>query len=191
MSGTTVMIDTHTYASYATVAEADAYLAADPTAASAWAALSDDDKARRLVAATRRLDLLPWAGDRTAATQPGQWPRTGLTDADGASVPSDSIPPQIEVATIVLAGSAAVVSVVATDDGADIESEMIGPKQVSYWHRRRGRIERLIGSNPAVLASIRRWLRSGVPAAGAIVSGGTTASAFAPPDRPSTAEGFV
>ena len=195
MSIATIAIGTNSYTSYATVAEADAYLAADPVAAAAWAALSADDKARRLIDATRRLNLLPWAGERTTATQAGEWPRTGLFHDDGTPVQADTIPTQLKTATILLAGMAgdppAAVSAVAADDVGEIESELIGPKQVSYWHRRWGRIERLIGTNPAVLASIRRWLRSGTPPAGAFVSGGTTKSAFAPEDRDGRTEGFA
>ena len=184
MSTVIIMLGGESFRSYATVAQANAYLAADPTAAGPWAVLSDDDKARRLIAASRRLDLLPWAGKRAIGDQALEWPRTGLRDAAGAPVRADDVPAEIATATILLAGDpASVVSTVATDDDAEIESEMIGPKQASYWHRRRGRVERIIGHNPAVLSLVRQWLRSAAPPAGAVVSGGTTESAFYPPYR--------
>jgi hypothetical protein len=46
--------------SYAAIEYADDYLVFDPSYAE-WAALSDDDKARFLVSATRFLDTLNWA----------------------------------------------------------------------------------------------------------------------------------
>lgn len=49
--------------SYATIEQADDYLVFDPLASSDWANLSDDDKARHLVSATRYLDTLDWAKD--------------------------------------------------------------------------------------------------------------------------------
>lgn len=49
--------------SYATIQEADDYLVFDPLAPTDWALLTDDDKARYLVSASRWLDSLDWAKD--------------------------------------------------------------------------------------------------------------------------------
>lgn len=110
MSITTITIATVDYVSYASVAEADAYLAVDPVRSAAWAALSTDQKGQKLVAATRRLDQLNWNGQKTGtdAAQPNAWPRTGLTYPDGTAVPDDEVPQAVEDACCLLAGSIAI-----------------------------------------------------------------------------------
>lgn len=40
------------------------------------------------------LELQQFAGSKTDAAQPNQWPRTGVT-IDGVSVPSDTVPQQV------------------------------------------------------------------------------------------------
>jgi hypothetical protein len=57
-----ITIAGNTYGSYASVAEADEYLAADLPRYAAWAALSADMKGRALVTATRYLLGLAWVG---------------------------------------------------------------------------------------------------------------------------------
>lgn len=107
MTISTITISTIDYISYASVAEADAYLAVDATRAAAWSALTADQKGANLVAATRRMDLLNWEGAKTggADTQDNAWPRTGATYADGTAVATDEVPHEVEAATILLAGS--------------------------------------------------------------------------------------
>jgi hypothetical protein len=105
MSLSTVTINTINYVVYATVAEADARLAVDPTRAAAWTALTDDKKAANLVAATRRMDLLSYTGEKAGGvTQENEWPRTGAT-CDGEAVTSTDVPIELENATILTAGS--------------------------------------------------------------------------------------
>ena len=65
MTISTITIETVDYVSYASVAEADAYLNVDPVRESTWEALDTDGKGKKLVAATRRLDLLSWQGEKT------------------------------------------------------------------------------------------------------------------------------
>ena len=107
MSLSTLTISQNDYKSYASVAEADVDLAVDPVRSAAWTALDSDQKAIRLVSATRRLDLLPWRGAPAEgpADQETAWPRSGLKYEDGSDVPSDAIPRSIELATILLAGT--------------------------------------------------------------------------------------
>lgn len=56
----TVTIGATNYDSFATVAVADPYLAADIIRAVPWALLNDDAKGRALVSATRMMLALPW-----------------------------------------------------------------------------------------------------------------------------------
>lgn len=48
--------------SYATLAEAEAYFQDDPAMYAAWAALSEDDRGRALIAAARTVDRLKFKG---------------------------------------------------------------------------------------------------------------------------------
>lgn len=109
MSLSTITISTVEYVSYASVSEADQYLAVDPVRGPTWAALTNDQKGQRLVAATRRLDRLNWAGRKTGGetAQANAFPRTDLAYPDGTAVPDDEVPREVEEATILLAGTIA------------------------------------------------------------------------------------
>jgi len=108
MTLSTITISTIDYQAYASVAEADAYLAVDPTRSAKWATLTTDQKGTYLVAATRRLDLLGWVGAKTGgASQELQWPRTGVNYPDGTAVATDAIPLELQNACCLLAGSIA------------------------------------------------------------------------------------
>ena len=115
MSITTITIESIGYTSYASLAEADAYLNIDPVREAAWELLSDDDKGKKLVAATRRLDLLPWNGEKTGeeGVQENAWPRTGVTYPDGTAVSTTEVPIEVQNATILLAGSIAITAATA------------------------------------------------------------------------------
>lgn len=109
MTITTFTIDSIVYTSYATVAEADAYLNIDVTREATWEALVSEDKEKKLIMATRRLDLLDWNGSKTGGegTQEAAWPRTGVTYPDGTSVSTTEVPIEVQNATILLAGTIA------------------------------------------------------------------------------------
>lgn len=108
MTISTITIAAINYTSYASVVEADARLAVDPTRSAAWAALTTDQKGADLVAATYRLDLLTWKGEKAGgALQVNAFPRTGLTYKDGTAVTDTDVPQEVEDATILLAGSIA------------------------------------------------------------------------------------
>lgn len=81
------------------------YLNADPEWAATWTVETPDDQSRALVKATRYLDGKRWAGTQTdtATPQPLQWPRTGVTRADGTAVDSATVPDEIVFATYLLA----------------------------------------------------------------------------------------
>jgi len=102
-----VIIGSQTYASYATVAEADQYLSA-AAHADAWRAITDDDvKGRALVTASRLLDRQRWKGEKTDPLQDLAWPRTG-TGVEGVeddTIPQDIIDACIELALAIVQGS--------------------------------------------------------------------------------------
>ena len=75
--------------SYASVAEADAYLAVRGDT-STWTALNNGQKESKLQWAAIYLDTLTFKGTRSTSTQALQWPRIGVWDRDGFEV--DGIP---------------------------------------------------------------------------------------------------
>ena len=86
----TITIAPNSYSSFASVAEADEYLAADMARYAAWAALSADNKGRALVTATRYLAALDWVdGVPSYDTPPAVViEATSLFAADIAAKPS-------------------------------------------------------------------------------------------------------
>lgn len=103
------MVDTPTTGltgnSYATIAEADAYLANSVRASLNWESLGEEDKSRALITATARLNRQLWVGTRTdnPPTQTQEWPRTGVSGKDGLPVDANTVPSQIVQATMELA----------------------------------------------------------------------------------------
>lgn len=69
----TVSINGKEYPVYATVDEADAYFAGFFN--SKWDSISDDDKAKLLVSATRSIDRMQFAGKKVDPEQPLKFPR--------------------------------------------------------------------------------------------------------------------
>lgn len=104
----TVSIQGQDYDVYADVSDGDLYFNADVSPYGvAWRAADADDKARGLVTGTRFIDAQSWKGSKTGgASQVNAFPRTGLfyADADRTPVDPDTIPPEVETATIQLAG---------------------------------------------------------------------------------------
>lgn len=189
MTYTTLTIGSSTYVSYASVAEADVILGIDPTRGTAWTALDNDAKEKNLVAATNRLDLLDWLGQRAdGGTQENAWPRSGLKYEDGSEVPAEDddedpfVPNRIERATILLAGSIAI-SVTHAEAGGG------GPDQRRITKVKAGSAEvsfaapaTTTGPDPSahqalgdqtVLALVQLWLRKPATAGSASsLSGG-------------------
>lgn len=100
----TVTIGSSTYDVYSDVATADIYFNAS-TRFEEWDAFTDDEKARGLVQSTRLIDRQVWEGEKTATSpeEPGQFPRTGLTDCYGDAVDSTTVPAQVIEASQLLA----------------------------------------------------------------------------------------
>jgi len=141
MTISTITISAVNYTSYASVAEADPYLAVDPVRSAAWAADTTDEKGASLVAATRRLDLLDWGGEKTGgASQVEAFPRTGLTYADGTAVSTSEVPQEVEDACILLAGSIAITPADADQgtSGSNIKSAKAGSAQVQFFRATEG-----------------------------------------------------
>lgn len=69
-----------------------------------WEFRDDAEKEMLLEAATMRLqDGVNWYGRKTRRTQALDWPRTGVTDKDGWTIPSNEIPLQVSYAVAELA----------------------------------------------------------------------------------------
>lgn len=92
------------------VAGADAY--ASVADCSAWAVKfyghaltgNNDDKEAAIRRAVAYMDGLKWKGTRTfGRSQSLAWPRSGVTDCEGLSIASNSIPPEVIYAQHVLA----------------------------------------------------------------------------------------
>ena len=126
MSISTLTIGGQDYISYASLAEANIYLAVDPVRMATWGGLTDDQKNSYLAAATRRLDLLTWQGAKTGgASQANKWPRTGVQYPDGTGVSTTEVPLEVGNATCVMAGSIAMDS-----DNAEAGSTGTNTKRV-------------------------------------------------------------
>ena len=81
---------------------ADAYFAAR-LYATAWTSLTGDagldKKKQALIMATLDLEQLDLDGEPTTRTQSRAWPRIGMCDRSGRSVPSTIIPDDVQIAT--------------------------------------------------------------------------------------------
>lgn len=134
MTITTIVINAVNYTSYASLVEANEYLAVDPTRAAAWAALTDDQKGANLVSATRRLDLLDYSGEKVNASQENQWPRTNAT-CNGVVVTDTDVPLELQNATILKAGSITLDSSNANSgtSGSNVKRVQAGSAQVEFF----------------------------------------------------------
>ncbi|MHB1125235.1 MAG: DnaT-like ssDNA-binding protein [Ramlibacter sp.] len=114
--------------SYATVEQADAYLAARNYPA--WALLAPEAKEAALRMATAYMHAFAWKGIRSYQTQALDWPRTGVV-ADGYPVDGDRVPAAVRNACIELARRAST-GELAPDQGQQIASKSVGPVSVTY-----------------------------------------------------------
>ena len=87
--------------SYVTLAEATA-IAQQEAFADQWNSTSDDDLIVGLIAATRWLETIDFAGDRCKASQRLKWPRIGAV-CDGVTSDCAGIPFNIQEAEVILA----------------------------------------------------------------------------------------
>ena len=90
--------------SYASVDFADDYISTNASVAADWAALTDDEKEKYLVRASKYLDrMVQWNGDRVDDESGLRWPRSGAYDADGFEIPDNVIPEVLQEAVCELA----------------------------------------------------------------------------------------
>jgi hypothetical protein len=87
----TVTINAVAYPVYGDLADADNYLMASITA-TAWFAAAAFVRMQSIVSVVRWMDRVPWLGAQTESDNALQFPRTGLTNADGTPVDSNSLP---------------------------------------------------------------------------------------------------
>ena len=185
MSLTDITINAEVYKAYASVSEANVALAVDPTRGPTWAALTDDKKGIDLIAATRRLDLLRWRGEKAGgSSQVNAFPRSGLVFADGTPVPEDAIPKDLERGTILLAGSIASTPAQANagTSSSAISRVRAGSAEVEFFRRQ----ETVTGKpvqDETVFELIRHWLAGRDGSTGAVASGTDGCSEFADSDR--------
>ena len=179
MTLSTITIETVDYIAYASVTEADDYLNTDIQREAAWELLSDDDKGKHLVAATRRLDLELWKGAKTGGegVQTEKWPRTGVEYADGTAVSTAEVPQELEDAAIILAGSIALDSENAESGtgGSNLRRAKAGSAEVEFF---RPTIPGNVLQDPTVMDLVRQFLAGGGVTAG-LASGCDEETAFA------------
>lgn len=193
MSISTITINAVNYTAYASVAEADAYLAVDPSRSAGWAALTDDQKGANLVAATRRLDLLKFSGEKVGGqAQQNQWPRTGAT-CDGEAVDTGSdVPTDVENATILMAGSITLdaTNADAGTSGSNIKSVGAGSARVEFF---RPTIPGAALQDETVYNLLRCWLSGSAAAASlfGLASGTDGTSEFCDVNSPALNDGYA
>lgn len=188
MTISTITIGGVDYQSYASVAEADAYLAVDPTRSAAWAALNTDTKGSYLVAATRRMDALRWSGSKVSSSQELQWPRSGVTDRDGNAVSETGIPQALEDATILVAGSVALDTNTANtaSSGSNIKAVGAGSARVEFFRPTTGKALQ----DETAFALIQDFLAGDVEDGFGLASGTSGTSSFTDATDPGLTEGY-
>jgi hypothetical protein len=150
--------------SYASVVEADTYLAARNY--TSWAALAADVKDACLRKATEYMSIYAWKGARVTATQALDWPRSDVW-AYGFELSSDAIPGKVVNACIELAYRAStadlfpVIRVDSTGRLPTKEIKKVGPIDRETTYSQRGQMaEPRNNSFPAVDAMLREFVAS-------------------------------
>lgn len=164
---TDLTIGTEMYKAYASVQEADNYLAADDVLADNWAALSVARKIRRLVSATRKLDTLDWLGQKTDSSQTTQWPRTGLQAADGTALDATTVPGPVETATMLMAGNLAIdLTVSEVEDTTPLRADRVGQKSADYYYEAPRELDALLPRG--IQSLLLPWLDIGTDLSGSV-----------------------
>lgn len=128
----TVTIDSTNYNVYVVVADADDYLGASLYATD-WTGATTDNKSRALVMATRLIDRQVWDGSQTDSDNEQDWPRSGLTDDNGNTIDSATIPQFVKDATAELALSLLGDQDVETFDTTEVKRVAAGSAQVEFF----------------------------------------------------------
>ena len=132
MSLTTITVESNDFVAYASVGEVDTAMSVDPVRSSGWDALSNSEKEIRIIAATHRLNILSWLGQKAGGpTQKNAWPRSGLTYEDGSDVPDDEVPYAVELATAIIAANAPRTTA-QTSSGGAVKKIKAGSAEIEY-----------------------------------------------------------
>lgn len=167
----TVTITAVNYDVYADVATADSYLAADIKYSAIWSAASADTKASALVSATRNIDAQTWQGAKTVSSQALDWPRSGITDVESATVPQEVIDASILLAAMAVDDADALQSANNEDN---VKRSKAGSAEVEFFRK----TSTAVTIFPATVQPlIGKWLSVGNVNAG-ISSGFTGTSNF-------------
>lgn len=126
----TVTIGTNIYSTYRTLAETDAYLAAD-IGADAYVAAADDARKRAIVTGTRTLDRMAWIGDKAESDQDNAWPRinTGIEGVEDDETPLDILNAESELAKFLAAGT----DVLNSTAAQSIKRQAAGSVSIEYF----------------------------------------------------------
>lgn len=90
--------------SYTSLEFADDYISTNAFVSAQWESLTDDEKEKYLVRASKYLDrLVKWNGTRVDDESGLRWPRSGVYDSDGFEIPDDQIPAVLQEAVCELA----------------------------------------------------------------------------------------
>jgi hypothetical protein len=153
--------------SYASEAEADAYIAArgDP----AWGALQASEKSAALIRATdyMRGYMHIWKGVRAVSTQALDWPRRYVYDFDGTLLAENVLPLPVKTACIELAHRAAAGPLTIEpeyDASGRLPTKIVkkvGPIDKELTYPQRGPLSNVVTRKrfPEVDALITRYLR--------------------------------
>lgn len=153
--------------SYVTTAEAGTYFEA--RLLTDWPLVTQDDRARALVWATRLLDdWVEWAGSPATYTQRLAWPRWGLLKVNGDLIQVTELPDGLKAATCELAWGLITQALTNTDPTlaqdqavAGLRSLTAGPVRLDFLAHGEGRqadVDRIL--TPNVLGPIQRWIKS-------------------------------
>lgn len=125
--------------SFATVEEGDTYFD-ERTRVSSWTGESSEAvKARALIMATRRVDMLSFAGVKVTDTQALKWPRIDVFDESGYEYATNAIPTIVkyavfETALKILNDNAAGTDTFANSGLEGFDRAKVGPLEVDINH---------------------------------------------------------
>jgi hypothetical protein len=119
--------------SYATMAEADTYFD-ERLQATNWIG----EKARALIMATRRIDVLRFEGEKVSTAQALKWPRIEAYDDDGEEYDTSTVPAIVKQATYELAlkilnDDAASTDTLGVTGLESIRRAKVGPLEVEVY----------------------------------------------------------
>lgn len=101
-----------------------------------WGPLSTTIKEQALVRASdylRNQKRYRWRGTKLTFAQTMPWPRSGATERDGNTVPSDVVPWAVQEATAYLAGRMVTENLMPDlARGGEVTAESVGPISVTY-----------------------------------------------------------